>query len=319
MEKRQLGFTDLHLTTIGLGTWAIGGGGWEFGWGDQDDAESIATIHRALDLGMNWLDTAAVYGLGRSEAVIGRALQGRRDQVIVATKCGLRWDDQGNVHRSSQPDSLREELENSLRRLQTDTIDLYQIHWPDENTPLEESWATLASFVQEGKVRYLGVSNFSVEQIKICQSIHPVASVQPPYSLLRREIEADLLPYCAEHNIGVVAYSPMESGLLTGSFDIDSKDPDDWRRREARFQEPQLSRNLAFVDALRPIAERTGHTVAHLAVAWTLRKPVVTAAIVGARTVSQVERTMRAADYRLSDAELAAIERAYADTIAHAE
>ncbi len=315
MEQRRLGDTDLMLTTIGLGTWAIGGS-WEFGWGPQDDAESVRTIHRALELGINWLDTAAVYGLGHSEEVCGRALKGRRDEVIVATKCGLRWDDAGNTFRDSRPASLRQEVEDSLRRLQTDVIDLYQIHWPDLKTPFEESWATLAEFVHEGKVRYLGVSNFSVEQIEICHAIHPVASLQPPYSLLRRDVEEELLPFCQQNGIGVVAYSPMESGLLTGRFDRSRLAPDDWRRAESRFREPELSRNLAFVERLRPIAEAHGHTVAHLAVAWVLRHPAVTSAIVGARTVAQVDEMMRGADWRLSDVELQAVDDALAATFA---
>jgi aryl-alcohol dehydrogenase-like predicted oxidoreductase len=310
VERRQLGYTDLALTVVGLGTWAIGGE-WEYGWGPQDDAESIATVHRALDLGINWIDTAAVYGLGRSEEVIGRAIKDRRDSVILATKCGMVWDEQGNVSRSSRPESVRKELEDSLRRLQTDVIDLYQVHWPDRRTPLAESWAALAGFVKEGKVRYLGVSNYSVEQMRECQAIHPIASLQPPYSLLRRDIEGETLAYCRQENIGVVVYSPMESGLLTGSFDITRVAADDWRRREERFQEPHLSRNLALVEALRPIAERQGKTVGHLAVAWTLRDPVVTAAIVGARAVGQAERIVEGADWQLSPEEIAEIDRAY--------
>jgi aryl-alcohol dehydrogenase-like predicted oxidoreductase len=315
VESRKLGYTDLTLTTVGLGTWAIGGGDWEYGWGPQDDAESIATIHRALDLGINWIDTAAAYGLGRSEEVVGRAIRDRRDRVILATKCGLVWDHQGNVRRISRPDSLRKELEDSLRRLQTDVIDLYQVHWPDLHTPLAESWSTLAGFVKEGKVRYLGVSNYSVAQMRECQAIHPVASLQPPYSLLQREIEGGTLDYCRQENIGVIVYSPMESGLLTGSFDITRVAADDWRRREDRFQEPLLARNLAFVDALRPIAGRRGKTVGHLAVAWTLRDPVVTGAIVGARTVAQAERIVQGADWRLSPEEIAEIDRAYRATL----
>ncbi len=309
MECRKLGSSELELTTIGLGTWALGGD-WQFGWGSQDDSESISTIHRALELGMNWLDTAAVYGLGRSEEVVGKALKDRRDHVIVATKCGLRWNADGSTYRNSQPDSLRQEIEDSLRRLQTDHIDLYQIHWPDLKTPFEESWATLASFVQEGKVRYIGVSNFSVEQMRAILPIHPIASLQPPYHLLDRSIEDEILPFCRENNIGVIAYSPMASGLLTGRFDITRVAENDWRRGDDKFQEPQLSRNLAFVEALRPIAARQDKTVAQLAVAWTLRDPVMTAAIVGARSVSQAEQIMDGANYRLSEKDLADIESA---------
>jgi len=311
MEQRQLGDTDLCLTTIGLGTWAIGGS-WEFGWGPQDDAESLRAIERALDQGMNWLDTAAAYGLGHSEEVCGQALQGRRDAVIVATKGGLRWDDSGRSFRDSRPASLRQEVEDSLRRLQTDVIDLYQIHWPDPNTPLEESWAALAELVQQGKLRYLGVSNFSVEQIERCHAIYPVASLQPPYSLLRRAVEDELLPFCQQNGIGVLAYSPMESGLLTGRFDITRLASDDWRLREDRFRQPELARNLALVERLRPIAAARGQTVAQLAVAWVLRHPAVTAAIVGARTAAQADAIMRGADWRLSDDELAAVDEALA-------
>ncbi|WP_119065216.1 aldo/keto reductase [Aggregatilinea lenta] len=315
MECRKLGTSDLELTTLGLGTWALGGGDWQYGWGSQDDSESINTIHRALDLGMNWLDTAAVYGLGRSEEVVGKALRDRRDKVILATKCGQRWNDDGSTFRHSGPESLRREVEDSLRRLQTDHIDLYQIHWPDLDTPLEESWATLASFVKEGKVRYIGVSNYSAEQMAAIQSIHPITSLQPPYHLLERNVEDEILPFCRENNIGVVAYSPMASGLLTGRFDINRVAENDWRRGDSKFQEPQLSRNLAFVEALKPIAARQGKTVAHLAVAWTLRDPVVTSAIVGARSIAQAEQIMEGADYRLSEQDLADIDAAYQATL----
>lgn len=311
MEQRKLGFSDLSLTTIGLGTWAIGGETGDFAWGPQNERDSIATIQRALDLGINWLDTAPIYGLGRSEEVVGRALKGRRDRVIIATKCGLVWDDQGHGKNNLQPDSLRREIENSLRRLQTDVIDLYQIHWPDDKTPLADTWSALAGFVKEGKVRYLGVSNFDVAQMRECQAIHPVASLQPPYHLLDRDIEAEILPFCREQNIGVVAYSPMASGLLTGSFDPARVAGDDWRRRDSRFQEPELSRIMGFVEALRPIAARRGKTVGHLAVAWTLRDPVVTSAIVGGRTVAQAEQMVAGADWTLTPGEVAEIEAAY--------
>ncbi len=311
VERRKLGSSDLELTTIGLGTWALGGGNWEYGWGAQDDTDSINTIHRALDLGMNWLDTAAVYGLGRSEEVVGKALKDRRDRVIVATKCGQRWNEDGSTYRNSEPKNLRQEVEDSLRRLQTDYIDLYQIHWPDPNTPVEESWETMASFVKEGKVRFIGVSNYSVEQMRAILPIHPVASLQPPYHLLNRAIEAEILPFCRENNIGVIPYSPMASGLLTGRFSMDRVEENDWRRKDSKFQEPQLSRNLALVEALRPIAARQGKTVAHLAVAWTLRDPVVTAAIVGARSIAQAEQIMEGADYRLSEQDIADIEASY--------
>ena len=311
MERRKLGYTDLELTTIGLGTWAIGGGGWDFGWGSQDDGQSIAAIHRALDVGINWIDTAAAYGMGHAEEIIARALKDRRDQAIVATKGGLRWDAQGHVYRSSRPESLRQEVEDSLRRLRIDVIDLYQIHWPDTNVPLVDSWGALADLVREGKIRYLGVSNYHIHHMREIQPVHPIASLQPPYNLLRRKIEAETLDYCREHQIGVIVYSPMESGLLTGKFDISRVAEDDWRKNDSRFQEPNLSRNLQFVEALRPIAERRGKTVGHLAVAWTLRNPVVTAAIVGARNAQQVDEIAAGADWMLSPDEIAAIESAH--------
>ncbi len=313
MERRKLGYSDLELTTIGLGTWAMGGT-WEWGWGAQDDTESINTIHRALDLGINWLDTAAAYGLGHAEEVVGRALKDRRDKVILATKCGQTWGADGKTFRNSKPESLRREIEDSLRRLQTDYVDLYQIHWPDLDTPVEESWATMAEFVKEGKARYIGVSNYNVEQLRAIQAIHPVASLQPPYHLLDRHIEDEILPFCQANNIGVIVYSPMASGLLSGSFDKNRLAPDDWRHKDAKFQEPALSRNLAFVDALRPIAERRGGTVGHLAVAWTLRHPAVTAAIVGARTVAQAEQLLGGGEMQLTDADMAEIEQAYQAT-----
>lgn len=313
METRKLGYTDLELTTIGLGTWALGGGDYQFGWGPQDDVASIATIHRALDAGINWIDTAAVYGLGRSEEVIGKALKGRRDGVIIATKCGRDWSDPENIGRNAKPERIRQEVEDSLRRLQTDVIDLYQIHWPDPDVPLEESWQTMADLITEGKVRAIGVSNFSVAQMQTCQSVHPVASLQPPYNLINRGIEDAILPFCGQNNIGVIVYSPMASGLLTGAFDFNRLAPNDWRRgpERERFVEPNLSRNLAFVERLRPIADGYGKTVAHLAVAWTLARKEVTAAIVGARTIAQVDKIMAGAEFRLNDADLGAIEDAH--------
>ncbi|HIQ01420.1 MAG TPA: aldo/keto reductase [Anaerolineales bacterium] len=312
MQTRKLGYTDLHLTTIGLGTWAMSGGGWAFGWGPQDDAESIAAIRRALDLGINWIDTAAVYGLGHAEEIVGRAIAGRRDEVIIATKCGLVWDEGSTTpYGRLRAESVRREVEASLRRLNVEVIDLYQIHWPNPEEDIEEAWATIADLIREGKVRYGGVSNFSVEQLKRVQAIHPVASLQPPYSMLRREIEADLLPYCGANDIGVIVYSPMQSGLLTGKFTrarAAHLPEDDWRRRSPFFQEPELSANLALVEKLRPLAERRGRTVAQLAIAWVLRRPEVTAAIVGARRPSQIEETAPAGDWTLSEDEIAEIE-----------
>ncbi len=312
MQTRKLGYSDLHLTTIGLGTWAIGGE-WAVGWGPQDDTDSIATIHRALDRGINWIDTAAVYGVGHSEEVIGRAIEGRRDEVILATKCGrlVRPDNPEEIIGDLTAASIRRECEDSLRRLRTDVIDLYQIHWPDPDEQIEEGWGTIADLIREGKVRYGGVSNFSVEQLRRIQPIHPVASLQPPYSMLRRDIEDEWLPYCAANNIGVIVYSPLQAGLLTGKFtrqSVESLAATDWRRRNRFFQEPQFSVNVAFVEKLRPIAARSGRTLAELAIAWVLRRPEVTAAIVGARRPAQIEEAAPAADWTLSEEDIAAID-----------
>ena len=312
MQTRKLGYSDLHLTTVGLGTWAIGGGGWAFGWGPQDDAESIAAIHRALDLGVNWIDTAAVYGLGHSEEIIGRALAGRRDEVIIATKCGLVWDEGSTIpYGRLKAESVRREVEASLRRLNVETIDLYQIHWPDPDRDIEEAWGVIADLIREGKVRYGGVSNFSVEQLKRVQAIHPVASLQPPYSMLRRSIEQDLLPYCAASDIGVIVYSPMQAGLLTGKFTAErvARLPDDdWRKRNPHFREPELGANLALVEKLRPIAERNGKTVAQLAIAWVLRRPEVTSVIAGVRSPGQIEEDVVAWDWELSAEDIGQID-----------
>jgi aryl-alcohol dehydrogenase-like predicted oxidoreductase len=313
MQTRKLGYSDLHLTALGLGTWAIGGGEWAYGWGPQDDAESVAAIRHALDLGINWIDTAPAYGLGRSEEMIGQAIGGRREGVIIATKCGLVWDEGSTTpYGRLKAESVRQEVEASLRRLNVDVIDLYQIHWPaksDEET--EEAWSAIADLIQEGKVRYGGVSNFSVAQLKRVQAIHPVASLQSPYSLLRRGIEEELLAYCAANDIGVIVYSPMQAGLLTGKFTRErvSNLPDnDWRKQSTPFQNPELGANLALVEKLRPIAERSGRTVAQLAIAWVLRRPQVTAAIVGARRPSQIEETASAGDWALSTEDIAGIE-----------
>jgi aryl-alcohol dehydrogenase-like predicted oxidoreductase len=316
VRTRKLGYADLHLTTVGLGTWAIGGP-WKWGWGAQDDAESIDAIQRALDLGVNWIDTAAVYGMGHSEEVVGRAIAGRRDEVIVATKCGLVWDE-GSTEAYGQltAASVRREVEASLRRLDVDVIDLYQIHWPRPDEDIEEGWGTIADLVREGKVRYGGVSNFSVEQLKRVQPIHPVASLQPPYSMLERGVEEELLTYCAANDIGVVAYSPMQAGLLTGKYSrerIASLPDDDWRKRSSHFSEPAISATLALIERLRPIAERNGRTLAQLAVAWVLRRPEVTAAIVGARRPSQIEETVPAGDWVLSKGDSAAIDALLAE------
>jgi aryl-alcohol dehydrogenase-like predicted oxidoreductase len=311
MKTRKLGWTGLNLSVIGLGTWAIGGGGWTWSWGPQDDRESIATISRALEMGVNWIDTAALYGLGHSEEIVGNAIEGSRDKPIVATKCGLVWDKNGNISNSLKGESIRSEVEASLKRLKVDVIDLYQIHWPIPDEDIEEAWRTIADLVDEGKVRYAGVSNFSVEQLERIQDIHPVASLQPPYSMLRREAEDELLGFCAENDIGVIVYSPMERGLLTGKFSrerVQNLPGDDHRGKDARFQEPELSANLELVGGLRDIAEKRGKTVAQLAIAWVLRRPEVTAAIVGARHPYQIEETIAAGDWALSGEDIAAVE-----------
>lgn len=319
MNTKKLGSAGFSITTIGLGAWAIGGGGWQFGWGPQDDQASIATIRRAVDLGINWVDTAAVYGLGHSEEVVARALAeipaGKRP--LIFTKCSLVWDERGAVSHNLQPASLRTELEDSLRRLKIDVIDLYQIHWatwrPDSAPGIEEAWQTLAELQRAGKVRCLGVSNFTVPQMERIRPIAPITSLQPPYSMLKREIEADILPYCERHGIGVIVYSPMQSGLLSGRMTrqrVAALPSDDWRRNSPEFQEPRLSRNLQVVEVLRAIGAAHGRSPAEVAIAWTLRLPAVTAAIVGARAPAQVEEFIGAGELRLSESELARIEAA---------
>ena len=312
MQQRKLGYTDLSLTTVGFGAWAVGGP-WDFGWGAQDDDESIATIQRALDLGINWIDTAPAYGLGHSEEVVGRALKGRRDGIIVATKCGMVWNDpsEGRVFNRLKASSVRREAEESLRRLSVDVIDLYQIHWPNPDVDVEEGWTEIARLIEEGKIRYAGVSNFSIEQMRRVQAIHPVASLQPPYSLVDQRVEKELLPFCAANDIGVVAYSPMASGLLTGKFTrerIAALPADDWRHKNGHFREPELSANLELIEGLRPIAARHGRTVGQLAIAWALRRPELAAAIVGARRPGQVDETVPAADWTLSAEDIAEID-----------
>jgi aryl-alcohol dehydrogenase-like predicted oxidoreductase len=304
---RTLGNSDLHLTPIGFGAWAIGGGNWEFAWGPQDDDESIGAIHRALELGVNWIDTAAIYGLGHSEDVVGRALKswsGARPYVF--TKCSMRWHEDRSIYRSLTGQSLREELEGSLRRLQTDRIDLYQIHWPNPEAEIEEGWETLAKFKEEGKVRWIGVSNFTVEQMKRVQKIAPITSLQPPYSMLRRAIEAEILPFAQSNRIGIINYSPMLSGMLTGAMTAErvaGLPADDWRRRNPEFNEPRLSRNLRLVELLRDIGAAHGVAPGVVAVAWTLHHPVITAAIVGGRSAGQVEGVAPALQFRLDDEE----------------
>lgn len=304
MQKRKLGFTDMNLTTCGFGAWAVGGK-WDWGWGSQDDAESIAAIHRALDRGINWIDTAAAYGLGHSEEIVGKAIKGLRDQVYIATKCGLVWDGRsdGTVDNRLKAWSIRQEAENSLRRLGVDVIDLYQIHWPNPDEDIEEGWAEIARLVEEGKVRYAGTSNFRVEQLKRVQKIHPIASLQPEYSMLERGVEKELLTFCAKNQIGVIAYSPMASGLLTGKYTrttMESIAVDDWRRKYSEhFREPALTANFALVEKLEEIARRYNRTPGELAISWVLRRPELTAAIVGARRPSQIEDTAPASDWQL--------------------
>jgi aryl-alcohol dehydrogenase-like predicted oxidoreductase len=310
MKTKQLGNSDLSITPLGFGAWAIGGSGWEFGWGKQDDKQSVAAIHRALELGVNWIDAAAVYGMGHSEEVVAFALRtwpGPRPYVF--TKCGLRWDEQGYVHRNLNADSIRRECEDSLRRLDVDVIDLYQIHWPTES--LEEGWVTMAQLQKEGKVRWIGVSNFNVEEIRRVQAITPTTSLQPPYSLVRREVEQGILPYCRSNGLGVIVYSPMASGLLTGAMTREraANLPDtDWRSRDIEFTEPRLSKNLALVERLRKVGECYGRPPGQIAIAWALRNPAVTGAIVGARNAKQVEGNVGAADLYLADDEIAEIE-----------
>src|SRR5271167_3032287 len=322
MQTRKLGNSDLHITPVGYGAWAIGGSGWQFAWGSQDDNESIAAIHRALELGVNWIDTAAVYGLGHSEEVVGRALKSwRGPRPYVFTKCGLRGNPNGEVQKVLTADSIRGEVEDSLRRLSVDVIDLYQIHWPpDPDSPeLEEGWSTLADLKREGKVRWIGVSNFNVQQLRRAQTIAPITSLQPRYSLVHREIEDEILPYCLSEGIGVIVYSPMASGLLTGAMTREraARLPvDDWRRSHPDFTEPNLSHNLALVDRLQEIARRHNRSAGEVAIAWTLHHPAVTGAIVGARNARQAEGVMRAGELRLTDEEVTEIETFVAETAA---
>lgn len=306
LTLRTLSNSDLEITPIGFGAWAIGGGDWQYSWGHQDDTDSIAAIHRALDLGINWIDTAAIYGLGHSEEVVARALKGMSRKPYVFTKCSLRWRDDKSIYNSLQADSVAEELEASLRRLQVETIDLYQVHWPNPESEIEEGWQALERLRQQGKIRWIGVSNFNVEQMKRAEKIAPITSLQPPYSMLRRAIEAEILPYVQERGIGVMNYSPMVSGLLTGKMTAErvaAMPADDWRRKAVEFNEPRLSRNLRLVDLLREIGSRHGVTPGVVAVAWTLHHPAITAAIVGGRNARQVEETAAALTYRLTDEE----------------
>jgi len=312
MKTRRLGNSNLDITLIGFGAWAIGGGDWQFGWGSQGDADSIAAIHRALELGINWIDTAAVYGLGHSEEVVAKALthwSGQRPYVF--TKCGMIWNDERQVDYSLKRRSIRQECENSLRRLAIDVIDLYQVHWPADDLPeTEEGWSELAKLQQEGKVRWIGVSNFSLEELRRAQAIAQITSLQPPYSLIRREIETDILPWCKEQNVGVIVYSPMASGLLSGAMTrkrTAALPPNDWRSRNPEFQEPKLSKNLELAERLDAVGKRRGRNAGQVAIAWTLQHPAVTGAIVGARNAKQVEGIIGAAEIELSSQEVGSL------------
>jgi aryl-alcohol dehydrogenase-like predicted oxidoreductase len=311
MKTRQFGKTDMHITPIGFGSWAVGGGGYKFGWGPQDDEQSISAIQHALDLGINWIDTAAVYGLGHAEEVVARALKDRPDRPYVFTKCGRVWNDPGDISGRLKAQSIKRECENSLRRLQTDVIDLYQMHWPDPEQDIEEGWRAMTELKQEGKVRYIGVSNFNVNQMRRIMEIAPISSLQPPYSLIKPESQNEILPFCQQRNIGVIVYAPMASGLLTGSMNserIERLPEDDWRKRDPQFNEPRLSRNLKLVEVLNEIAFMHNVTPGVVAIAWTLQHPGVTAAIVGGRRQEQVDGTISAAEFQLTDTENAQIE-----------
>jgi aryl-alcohol dehydrogenase-like predicted oxidoreductase len=302
----------LKITPIGIGAWAIGGGGWQFAWGPQDDDESIAAIRKALDAGLNWIDTAPVYGLGHSEEVVARALEGRSRKPYIFTKCERVWNDKREIQKSLRADSLRRECEDSLRRLHVDVIDLYQVHWPEPDEDIEEGWSTLAKLQREGKVRYIGVSNFNLEQMRRAAAISPITSVQPPYSIVSPEIEKEILPYAQANHIGILVYSPMKSGLLTGKMTrerIANMPADDFRKNTAHFKEPLLTRNLRLVELLREIGDEQGCTPGEVAIAWTLRHPAVTAAIVGVRSPAQVDGVIGAAEFRLSASEIQRIDQ----------
>jgi aryl-alcohol dehydrogenase-like predicted oxidoreductase len=323
LPTRRLGSSGPDITTVGFGAWAAGGGGWAFAWGPQDDAESVAAIRHAVAKGVNWIDTAAVYGYGHSEEVVGRALADipGSERPLVFTKCGLRWNEADRMSspvRDSRPARMREECEASLRRLGVDVVDLYQFHWPDQTgAPVEDSWGEMLKLVDEGKVRWPGVSNYGVVLLERCEAVRHVASLQPPFSMIRRDVGGAEIPWCAAHGTGVIVYSPMQSGLLTDSFTagrVAAFPADDWRRSSAQHQSPALERNLALRDALRPIAAKHGVSVAAVAVAWTLAWPGVTGAIVGARSPEQVDGWLAAASLRLDADDLAAIAAAIGQT-----
>jgi aryl-alcohol dehydrogenase-like predicted oxidoreductase len=298
----------MQLTSIGFGAWAIGGGDWQYGWGPQEDQDSVDAIKRSLDAGVNWIDTAAVYGLGHSEEVVAKALKGSGHKPYVFTKSSMTWGEDRKIVQTMK--KIREEVEGSLRRLQVDAIDLYQIHWPVPDDEVEEGWTTMAELQREGKVRWIGVSNFSVAQMERALKIAPITSLQPPYSAINRGVEAEILPFCAKHDIGVINYSPMHSGLLTGAMSkerVAAMPDNDFRKKAKNYQEPLLSRNLALADLMKSIGERHGVQAGVVAIAWTLHNPAITAAIVGGRNAKQVEGVLPAATFRLTDEEYAEI------------
>jgi aryl-alcohol dehydrogenase-like predicted oxidoreductase len=321
LPTRPLGTTDINITPVGFGAWAAGGGGWAYGWGPQDDDQSIAAMTRALELGVNWIDTAAVYGKGHSEEVIARALkEWRGARPFVFTKCVLTWDANGKISPNHSAASIRKECEDSLRRLQTEVIDLYQVHWPprDNGASLEEAWQTVVALQNEGKVRWIGVSNFDAAQMRRAQAIAPVTSNQPPYSMIRRAIEAEVLPFCVQQGIGTISYAPMASGLLTGSMTREraaALPKDDFRSRNPEFREPKLSKNIDLVERLRKVGTRHGRGPGEVAIAWVLKNPAITGAIVGARNAKQAEGVMRAAEITLSSEDIAEIEGAAAAAV----
>lgn len=307
MQTRRLGTSDLELTPIGIGAWAMGGSGWAFSWGPQDDRDSIAAIRTALEAGVNWIDTAAVYGYGHAEEVVARALEGVSPRPYVFTKCGRNWNERGEIVKTLRREDVRKECENSLRRLRVETIDLYQIHWPEPEEQIEEGWETLVRLKEEGKVRWIGVSNFEVSHMERAARIAPITSNQPPYSIIQPEAEREILPYCLAHSIGVIVYAPMKSGLLTGAMTrerVAALHPEDWRRRSPYFQEPILTRALNLVELLRQIGARHGRSPGEVAIAWTLRHPAVTGAIVGMRSAAQARGVLGALEFRLSPEEI---------------
>ena len=312
-QKRQLGNSDLHITPLGIGAWAMGGGDWAFGWGAQDDSDSIDAIHAAIDAGLNWIDTAAVYGLGHAEEVVGKAVAAASTKPYVFTKCARVWDEARKIGKCIKAESVVRECEDSLRRLGVDVIDLYQMHWPEPDEDIEEGWTAMNKLREQGKVRWCGVSNYSVAQMKRVAPIAPITSLQPPYSLVSPEVGAEILPHALANNIGAIVYSPMKAGLLSGAMTREravALGADDWRSRNPAFQEPALTANLAIVDRLRAVGDAHGRTPGEAAIAWTLANPAVTGAIVGMRNRKQVAGVIGALQFRLTAEEKAAIEAA---------